>query len=102
MEGRDTGTAAYQRAADYVQARFKAAGLQPAGENGSYFQAVPMHQVDVLPEGTSFTYNKPGAVPIDFPFLQEISITASFGLPATRTAPITFRGYCGEKPDRHQ
>jgi hypothetical protein len=97
MEGRDTGTTAYQRAADYVAARFKAAGLQPAGDNSTYFQSVPMHQVDIVPEGTSFTYNKPGAASIDFPFLQEISITASAGLPATRTAPVTFRGYCGEK-----
>ena len=34
MEGRDTGSAAYQRAAEYVANRFKAAGLSPAGENG--------------------------------------------------------------------
>jgi hypothetical protein len=31
MEGRDTGSAAYQRAADYVASRFKASGLEPAG-----------------------------------------------------------------------
>ena len=37
MEGRDTGTAAYGRAADYVAKRFAAAGLQPAGDNGTYF-----------------------------------------------------------------
>src|SRR5450755_2829610 len=55
MEGRDTGSAAYQRAADYVAARFKAADLAPAGDKGGYFQTVPMHEVAVLPEGTSFT-----------------------------------------------
>src|SRR5882672_3716772 len=56
MEGRDTGSAAYQRAAEYVANRFKAAGLEPAGaENGSYFQSVPMHESSVTPEGTSFT-----------------------------------------------
>src|ERR1700730_18896935 len=42
MEGRDTGSLAYQRAADYVATRFKSAGLQPAGENGRYFHAVAM------------------------------------------------------------
>src|SRR5580658_9239406 len=52
MEGRDTGSPAYQRAADYVANRFKAAGLEPAGENGGYFQSVPMHEVSVTPEGT--------------------------------------------------
>jgi hypothetical protein len=55
MEGRDTGSRAYQRAADYVAARFKAAGLAPAGENGSYFQMVPMQEVSATPEGTRFT-----------------------------------------------
>jgi hypothetical protein len=96
MEGRDTGTAAYQHAADMVAARFKAAGLQPAGENNSYFQTVPMHQIDVLPEGTSFAYTKPGASPMNFPFLQEINVTASALLPASLEAKVVFRGYCGK------
>ncbi len=47
MEGRDTGSAAYQRAADYVAKRFLELGLKPAGEDGGYFQTVPMHEVDV-------------------------------------------------------
>jgi hypothetical protein len=47
MEGRDTGTEAYERAARYVADQFKAAGLQPAGDNGTYFQRVPMHEVDL-------------------------------------------------------
>jgi hypothetical protein len=41
-----------QCGADYVANRFKASGLEPAGENGSYFQSVPMHEVSVTPEGT--------------------------------------------------
>ena len=85
MEGRDTGTAAYQRAADYVAARFKAAHLQPAGDNGTYFQTVPMHQIDVDPDATTFAYTRPGGLKVDFPFLQEISITASASLPLQRS-----------------
>jgi hypothetical protein len=34
MEGRATGTAAYERAADYVIEQFRAAGLEPAGSDG--------------------------------------------------------------------
>src|ERR1700722_7331045 len=49
MEGRDTGTPAYQWAAEYVAKRFLELGLKPAGEDGGYFQAVPMRQVDVDP-----------------------------------------------------
>ena len=47
MEGRDTGTEAYERAAKYVAAQFEAAGLKAAGEGGGYYQRVPMHQVDL-------------------------------------------------------
>ncbi len=47
MEGRDTGSEAYERAAKFVAAQFQAAGLKPAGDNGTYFQRVPMHEVDL-------------------------------------------------------
>ncbi len=39
--GRLTGTPEYAAAAEWVAARFKNWGLQPAGENGSYFQTFP-------------------------------------------------------------
>jgi hypothetical protein len=47
MEGRDTGSAAYMRAARLVASKFEAAGLKPAGEKGAWFQTVPMHEVAV-------------------------------------------------------
>ena len=49
MEGRDTGSDGYRKAAAYVAARFEAAGLAPAGERG-YYQTVPMHAVRLVPE----------------------------------------------------
>jgi Zn-dependent M28 family amino/carboxypeptidase len=100
MEGRDTGTAAYQRAAEYVAKRFEAAGLKPAGENGAWFQTVPLHQVDVTAAGTSFTVTRTGsdksAAPLHFAFLREVTVAASEQLPATLSGSITFRGYCGK------
>ncbi len=96
MEGRDTGSAAYQRAAAYVAARFKAAGLQPAGENGGYFQTVPMHEVQVTPEGTSFTLVHPDGSESALAFLYQISIAPAENLPARIEATMTFRGYCGK------
>jgi hypothetical protein len=53
MEGRDTGSAGYDRAADYVEARFRAAGLKPAGENGGYRQTLSLKEVRVEKAGTS-------------------------------------------------
>ncbi|MDA8621243.1 M28 family metallopeptidase [Psychrosphaera sp.] len=40
LEGRDTGSKGYDRAALYVATEFKKMGLQPAGIDGSYMQPV--------------------------------------------------------------
>jgi hypothetical protein len=96
MEGRDTGSAAYQRAADYVARRFKAAGLEPAGENGGYFQSVPMHEVSVTPEGTHFALVGRDGAETALIFLQQITIAPVEGLPTLLEAPLSFRGYCGK------
>jgi len=41
MMGRQPGEAGNYKAAEYVAGEFKRLGLEPAGENGSYFQTVP-------------------------------------------------------------
>jgi hypothetical protein len=97
MEGRDTGSAAYQRAADYVANRFKAAGLASAGEYGSYFQTVPMHEIDVVPEGTSFALVGANGAETALKFLQQITIAPAESLAPKFEAPLTFRGYCGKE-----
>ena len=38
LQGRGNGTPELDKAADYIAAQFKAAGLQPGGEGGTYFQ----------------------------------------------------------------
>ena len=44
LEGRDTGSRGYSIAADYVASQFRAIGLEPAGEKGSWFQQVPFRR----------------------------------------------------------
>ena len=39
MKGRDNGSPELERAADYIAAQFKEAGLQPGGDNTSWFQS---------------------------------------------------------------
>jgi hypothetical protein len=95
MEGRDTGSPAYQRAADYVAKRFKAAGLRPAGENGSYFQSVPMHEIAASQQGTGFTLVRPDGSQTKLAFLEEITYEPEQGSPAQLEGALTFRGYCG-------
>ncbi len=42
LKGRKSGTHEYAMAAEYVAAKMKEYGLQPGGENGSWFQEVPL------------------------------------------------------------
>lgn len=42
LEGREAGTRGYDLAAAYVAQRYRALGLAPAGDDGSYFQRVPL------------------------------------------------------------
>jgi hypothetical protein len=102
MEGRDTGTEAYERAAKYVADQFAAAGLKPAGENGTFFQRVPMHQVDLdLANSTVVVSgpNPPGGLVAGSIFsspirlLYETTLTPRESLPPKLSGELVFTGY---------
>lgn len=94
MEGRDAGSAGYDRAASMVADRFKAAGLLPAGDDGTYFQTLPLHEVAVRSEGTSLTVLRTNGSVRPLRFLHEIVVSASTALPASLEGELAFRGYC--------
>ena len=45
LEGRGTGTRGHEIAAKFMASEFEAMGLEPAGENGTYFQSVPLRSM---------------------------------------------------------
>jgi hypothetical protein len=99
MEGRDTGSAAYQLAASYVAKRLKAAGLKPAGENGTYFQTVSMHEVDLKPRASFITIkigpsDEPG---LGLRLLEDVTVNFSDPPPVETKGELVFRGYCGHE-----
>ncbi len=47
MMGRETGSEGNYKTAEYVAAEFRRLGLEPAGENGTYFQTIPFYQLGV-------------------------------------------------------
>jgi Zn-dependent M28 family amino/carboxypeptidase len=93
MEGRDTGSPAHARAVSYVAAKFKAAGLQPAGDGDGYTQTLPLHEVKVEKDGTAFAIVRSGGE-TPLVFLHQISVRATEALPPVLEAPLSFRGYC--------
>jgi Zn-dependent M28 family amino/carboxypeptidase len=94
MEGRDVASPGYDRAARLVADRFKRAGLKPAGDNGTWFQEVPLHEVEVVKEGTSFTLIRDEGAEVPLAFLKQISVRAADDLPSMVQASLVFRGYC--------
>ena len=48
LEGRGTGTRGHEIAAAYVASQFRGLGLQPAGENGSWYQWVPLRRARLV------------------------------------------------------
>jgi hypothetical protein len=87
MEGRDTGSPAYERAARLVASKFNSAGLRPAGENGTWFQRVPMHEIRVDRAAINV-----GQRPLRF--LHDLTIAPSEGMPVRVDAPLAYGGYC--------
>ncbi|MFC1513780.1 M20/M25/M40 family metallo-hydrolase, partial [candidate division KSB1 bacterium] len=91
MEGRQSATEGYRKAAEYAAAKFKEWGLEPAGENGTYFQTVPLG-------GRSVTVNK--GVPkmniggTEFSLIEsDFSMSGISTLATSVNAEIVFAGY---------
>ncbi len=96
MEGRDTGTEAYERAAKYVAANFAASGLKPAGDNGTFFQRVPMQEVDLDIAHSSveieIARGDAGSL-LQLKLLEQVTLQPSEALPLNTRAEMVFIGY---------
>ena len=92
MEGRDTGTEAYERAAKYVAEQFKSAGLKPAGDDGTFFQRVPMHQIALDQDKSSVEILGATGKSDILHFTTEVT-TVPREQPSLIEAPMVFVGY---------
>jgi hypothetical protein len=92
MEGRDTGTEAYERAAKNVADQFQAAGLKPAGDNNTFFQRVPMHQIDLDKEKSSVEIFGAAGKSVALHFTTDVT-TVPREQPSSIEAPLVFVGY---------
>src|SRR6266566_9673229 len=61
LEGRGPGTRGDEIAEQYIAAQFESYGLQPAGDNGTYFQNVPLLGITMDPDKTSLSFTRDGA-----------------------------------------
>ncbi|HVJ01294.1 MAG TPA: M20/M25/M40 family metallo-hydrolase [Sphingomonas sp.] len=92
LRGREAGTPDHDRAAEYVAAQMLAAGLRPAGEDGSWFQRVRLTRYQAADKPSWTLTRGDGAIPLQFGV---DFITAA--VPATpdfaASGEIVFAGY---------
>ena len=100
LEGRGPGTRGGQLAAEYIATQFALAGARPAGENGTYFQKVPLMAVHTEVDKTNFTLVPASGAPIHLKYGEDYLTKDQTG--ATNVdidAPIVFVGYGIDAPE---
>src|SRR4051795_1423829 len=60
LEGRGPGTRGDEIAQQYIAAQFESYGLQPGGDNGTYYQNVPLLGIATDREKSSLSFTKNG------------------------------------------
>ena len=99
LEGRGTGERGGDIAAEYIATQFALDGLAPAGDDGTYFQNVPMVGVRTQPE-TSFKLVPENGEPVT---LKNLDDFVASNETQTRTAdfdaPIVFVGFGIKAPE---
>ena len=99
LEGRGMNQKGGDLAAEYIAQQFKSYGLKPAGENGTYFQKVPMVAVKTLPQ-TTFEFVPTSGSPIALTALDDYVTTNERQTEsADIDAPIVFVGYGISAPE---
>src|ERR1700722_16423831 len=96
LQGRDTGSPGYRKAAAYVVTQFERNGLKAAGEHG-FYQTVPMRMVRLRADrSTAELAGANGSRKLQW--LRQIAIPARPGGPESIDAPLVFAG-SGEAPE---
>lgn len=100
LEGRGPGTRGDSLAAEYMATQFALAGLQPAGDNGTYFQRVPLYAVHTDEQKTKFAFVPASGAPVDLAYsTQVVSKDQTGQATADINAPIVFVGYGINAPE---
>ena len=100
LEGRGPGTRGAELAAEYIATQFALAGLKPAGDNGTFFQPVPLYAVHTQEDTTKFAFVPAAGAPVDLTYGSQIVAKDETGqLSADMEAPIVFIGYGIHAPE---
>jgi len=100
FQGRAPGTPGEDRTIPYLIDQFKAAGLEPAGEQGGWTQKVPMIHTQLKPP-VNLSVNEGGQVmPLRFPDDVYLGTVRAVDRVRIENAPMVFVGYGVTAPER--
>ncbi|MGO8933342.1 MAG: M28 family peptidase [Terracidiphilus sp.] len=100
LEGRGPGTRGGELAAEYIATQFALAGVEPAGDNGTYFQRFPLFAVHTVEDQTKFAFVPADGAKLDLAYGDEIVAKDQTGqATAEIDAPIVFVGYGIDAPE---
>jgi Zn-dependent M28 family amino/carboxypeptidase len=100
LEGRGPGTRGDKLAAEYIATQFALDGLQPAGDDGSFFQKVPLIAVHTIEDRTKFAFVPASGGPVELKYGSEIVSKDQTGQASAEIdAPIVFVGYGIHAPE---
>ncbi len=93
LEGRGNGSRGLESAADYIAAQFREAGLEPAGDAGTFFQRFEMTTGMSVDSGNSVTLHS-GRSAVRFEVGRDYEIVSTSGNQGSEeTFPVVFAGY---------
>lgn len=99
LEGRATASRGHDIAAAYVAAQFRQAGLQPAGDDKSYLQKVPLLEATPVLPGSSAELVR-GNDTYTFEYSTDYLPSADFfSASSTLSAPLVFAGFGIDAPE---
>jgi Zn-dependent M28 family amino/carboxypeptidase len=100
LQGRGPGTEGDRMAAKYLADKFAEYGLTPAGDNGSWYQKVPLYSVKTVPDKTTFQLVPKSGEPLTLQYGAEFVTNNQTGeAVADIDAPIVFVGYGIHAPE---
>lgn len=97
MQGREAGTPGAVKGTDYIAAELQRLGLEPAGDNGSFFQAIPLVTRGVRPPATLSAAGGALTFGTDFLAIPSLGATFPFGTSLSATnAQTVYGGRAGD------
>ena len=100
LEGRGPGTEGDHLAAKYLSDQFAAYGLTPAGDDGSWYQKVPLYAVHTVADKSSFQLVPKSGEPLTLKYATDFVTNNQTGAPtADIDAPVVFVGYGINAPE---